>query len=287
MTLDQKRIAAGRNALIPCYKHKRDGQTASASESSSWQAATLALATYKKLLASTAYRLAVVAASLAFLAAGIYGCLQIRQKFNPVLFLPADSYLRRFVAAHDAAYPSNGWSAELYTGRLDHNSLAGMDGLTAGLQALVNNRTYLRGIDPWWPSLKDFALEKKNFSRWQDFSNPVDFPQVLGDFLFSTAGSSYKYNFKFDGELACGQPAPPILASKFTVDYLIMDGPEEHIPARQAVEQLIAEARVSDTAFSHVKIYAAWETDEIIGYEKFFFTFFIKTHKNLSIGSGQ
>jgi len=264
MTLDQKRIAARRNALIPCYKHKPDGQATAAG---SWQAATMAFATYKKLLASTAYRLAVLAASLAFLAAGIYGCLQIRQKFNPVLFLPADSYLRRFVAAHDAAYPSNGWSAELYTGRLDHRSLAGMEVLITGLQALVTNGTHLRGVDPWWPSLKDFARAKKNFSSWQDFSNPVDFPQVLGDFLFSTTGSSYKHDFKFEGELTCGEPAPGILASKFTVDYLIMDGPEEHIPARQAVEQLIAEARVSDTAFSHVKIYAAWETDEIIGYE--------------------
>jgi hypothetical protein len=267
MSLDQKRISAGRNALIPCYKHHQLSASPAGGSASSWNLARLARVAYTKLLSSLACRLVVIAASLAFLSAGIYGSLQIRQKFNPVLFLPADSYLRRWVETHDQAYPSNGWSAEIYTGRLDYNSLAGMEMLTSGLKALVDNRTHLRSMDPWWPPLKEYAINQKNYTTWQAFSTPTDFPMVLSDFLFSTAGSSYKYNFKLSGKLACGQPAPGILASKFTINYLIMDGPEEHIPARQAVEQLIAKAEVSDTAFSHVKIYAAWETDEIIGFE--------------------
>ena len=55
-------------------------------------------------------------------------------------------------------------------------------------------------------------------------------------------------------------------ASKFRFAYLLFDGPEEHIPARQTVEKLIKDAGIPDS-FSFVKIYAAWETDEIIGYE--------------------
>ena len=274
MSLDQRRIAAGRNARVPCYRHKiKDPHHMEDTPSSTctWRSCSLSSMTmtlYSRLLASLVYRGVIVAASLAFLAAGIYGCLQIRQKFEPVLFLPADSYLRRFVTAHDAAYPSNGWSAEVYTGRLESNGLARMEKLTAGLALLVANRTHLRGMDSWWPPLKRYAIAKKNYTHWQDFTaTPSAFPALLSDFLFSTAGSSYKDNFKFDGELLCGQPAPPILASKFSVDYLLMDGPEEHLPARRAVEQLIADSQISQPAFSHVKIYAAWETDEIIGYE--------------------
>merc|ERR1712013_622654 len=45
-----------------------------------------------------------------------------------------------------------------------------------------------------------------------------------------------------------------------------MGGPEEHVPARRAVERVLNKSGPS-TAFSFVKIYAAWETDEIIGEE--------------------
>merc|ERR1712113_525824 len=48
--------------------------------------------------------------------------------------------------------------------------------------------------------------------------------------------------------------------------YLLFDGPEEHVPAKRKVEQLITESGLPGS-FSFVKVYAAWETDEIIGYE--------------------
>ena len=218
-------------------------------------------------LKRSSFQAAIFVISLAFLGIGIWGTLSIRQKFDPILLLPSDSYLRQFVHNHDADYPANGWSADIYMGEIDGSSMAGMDRLTAGLQALVDNRTHLRAINSWWTPLKEFVTEKKNFSSWQDFSRSNDFPLVLSDFLFSREGSGYKYNFKFDGVLACRQPAPPILAAKFTIDYLMMEGPEQHIPAKRAVEQIVNASAVANVSFSHVKIYAAWETDEIIGFE--------------------
>ena len=66
-------------------------------------------------------------------------------------------------------------------------------------------------FNPWWTSLKEFARDKKNLTRWQDFSNTEDFNIILSDFLFSTRGANYKPNFKWDGELVCNKPAPPIM----------------------------------------------------------------------------
>ena len=37
-------------------------------------------------------------------------------------------------------------------------------------------------------------------------------------------GAKYKNNFIWDGELACGEPAPPILASKFNVGFYKVRG---------------------------------------------------------------
>ena len=113
--------------------------------------------------------------------------------------------------------------------------------------------------------MKSFALESKN-ETWQDFATEEDFPQMLTDFLFSRQGTRSKSDFRFNGTLECGSPAPPILATKFRVLYLQLNGPEEHLPARRAVDQAVA-AEFGNSAFSFNKIYAAWETDEIIGFE--------------------
>ena len=66
--------------------------------------------------------------------------------------------------------------------------------------------------------------------------------------------------------MVCNQPAPQITASKFKIDYLIFNGPEEHIPAKYKIEEIVKNSNISG-AFSHVEVYAAWETDQIIGYE--------------------
>ena len=89
---------------------------------------------------------------------------------------------------------------------------------------------------------------------------------ILSDFLFSSYGSKYKPNFKFEENLICNQKAPAIKATKFQISYFAFEGPETHIPARSAVTQVIDSAK-SPYTFSHCKVYAAWETDEIIGYE--------------------
>ena len=114
--------------------------------------------------------------------------------------------------------------------------------------------------------MKKYSEEKTNFTSWKDFANPKEFPVIFSDFLFSSYGSNFKPNFIFEGELVCNQAAPPIKASKFKIDYLIFDGPEEHIPAKRKIEEIVKSSNISG-AFSHVQVYAAWETDEIIGFE--------------------
>ena len=58
--------------------------------------------------------------------------------------------------------------------------------------------------------MKKYSKEKTNFTKWEDFANPRDFPIILSDFLYSPMGSNYKSNFKFDDELLCNQAAPNI-----------------------------------------------------------------------------
>lgn len=69
-----------------------------------------------------------------------------------------------------------------------------------------------------------------------------EFPMLLSDFLHSSEGSRYKSNFEFDGDLVCGEPAPPIRVSKFGVSFLAFKGPSEHIPAKQWLENVVRES---------------------------------------------
>ena len=88
-------------------------------------------------------------------------------------------------------------------------------------------------LDVWWTVFKDFLGEEKNVSDWRttlmeeetedgfdNFENEMTttplrssssmFVRYLSDFLFSKSGSKYKANFRFDGNLTCNEPAPPI-----------------------------------------------------------------------------
>merc|ERR1712200_201951 len=131
---------------------------------------------------------------------------------------------------------------------------------------LVDAKMYLRTVDSWWKEMKHYANHTKH-TPWREFATADHFPTMLSDFLYTGDGAKYKNDFIWDGELECGLPAPPILASKFSVGFYKFDGPEEHIPGRRALDDIVKASQVSEVAFSHVKIFAAWETDEIIGTE--------------------
>ena len=84
----------------------------------------------------------------------------IRQKFEPELLLPAESYLRsfslfqaipslsacyrRWINLHDEFYPENGWTAEIYTGHINHTHLLSLDTMVNSLQDLADQKLYLK-----------------------------------------------------------------------------------------------------------------------------------------------
>jgi len=260
LVLDEQRVSTQSNALLPCVRHK-DYKPDLYRDST-----CLFVRKYSSLLSSSLYKFIILLIACCLFATGIWGSILIKQKFEPQLLLPSNSYLRKFLSSHNFYFPQQGWTANIYTGPIDNTDLESIEELTNQLTWLEKNQTYLGDVDCWWSQLKKYAKEKTNFTNWEDFATEEYFPMVFSDFLFSSHGSRFKPNFKFDGELKCNHPAPPINASMFSIDYLIFSGPEEHIPAKKKIEELVKSSNIS-TAFSHVQVYAAWETDEIIGSE--------------------
>ena len=89
---------------------------------------------YVKVLSFRMYKIIVITLTLVFMGCGIWGSVLIRQKFEPELLLPADSYMRQWKDLHDSSYPENGWSAEVYTGYVNYMHLANVDKLSKSLE---------------------------------------------------------------------------------------------------------------------------------------------------------
>ena len=113
--------------------------------------------------------------------------------------------------------------------------------------------------------------------------SPTNFSSDLANFLHSVRGARFGRDFRFAGDLDCQQDAPPVLASRFllsfslfwdhyfytkskrhwtafpnlrfSIEYRQFGGPEEHVPARRAVEKVLNQSGLS-TAFSFVKVIA-------------------------------
>jgi len=262
MSLDEARVLAKRDGVLPCVIHPDNstGFSCLPTLKSSWNMGTL----YAHLLGSKLFKVVALVVTFGLFAVGAYGWSLMRMKFDPVLLLPGDTYLRKWVDIHSEYYPENGWTADVYSESLNHTHLTSIEELTNGFEDL-RDAGGLRAVNSWWPKMREFAAESKNMSL-EDLSNEETFPMVLSDFLFSATGAPYKNNFIFNEPLLCNSPAPKINASKFSIEYFFMDDPDQHIPARGAVTDLLNLAS-APYSFSHSKVYAAWETDKIIGFE--------------------
>ena len=261
LVLDERRREAARNSLLPCLVHRQSEAGPSSLTSSRWRLRLFSV--YERMTASWLYKAGVLLLAAGLLSCGALGWAQIVQKFDPTLLLPADSYLREWLDLNQEVYDSF-WSGEIYSGPLVQSDLEGVERLATGLEELLKEGTVISSYEWWWPTFRSYLQDSQNYTSPAQISS--DFQSLLSDFLFSPEGSRYKSDFKFSGDLVCGQPAPPILASKCDIDFLQFSGPETHIPAKAALTEMIEKA-ASPYFFSHSKVYSAWETDEIIGHE--------------------
>ena len=56
---------------------------------------------------------------------------------------------RRWINLHDEFYPENGWTAEIYTGHINHTHLVSLDTMVNNLQDLADQKLYLKSDFNW------------------------------------------------------------------------------------------------------------------------------------------
>ena len=104
MSIDQARIDANRNGCLPCYKHplsrgnpeNKTKMDEIAQECSQMDALQSAFHQYGKILLKPVAQAVVISITIGVLAISLWGNVELRQEFDPIWFLPRDSYLARW-----------------------------------------------------------------------------------------------------------------------------------------------------------------------------------------------
>jgi len=266
LVLDQQRIERNRHGIFPWLTVKEE--TKKLEETSSGDKI---IDQYSDLFKYWPFKVLVLFVTGGLLSMGVYGSINIVQRFDANKMLPVDSYLSKWISITQEYYTGHGFAVSVMTGSLQIEDLQKLDKMVNDFDAIRENgpNKILREVKSWWRPFQSFLKNKKNMT-WDQLETTTEFRTVLSDFLFDVSNAKQQFNFKFDGELECNTPTPPIIATQMELQYGMSSSlppPSEYLPAKAKVDQIIAAANISSKSFATSPIYQAWETDSIIAGE--------------------
>jgi len=262
-SLDQRRLEDSRNAFCCCVVHNQH-EPNTCSQKNIMQTAFNKLG---KLLTVPAVKIVILILTGGLFGVGVWGNTLLRQEFDPAWFLPPGTYLARWFSYNSVYFPGNGEAGTIYFSNTQLPAeFKNIEDLVTDLESQPE---ILQDVDAWTKEYKNFVynnnLLAQNVSI--DSMNQSTFRHTLAQFLFSPPGALYRDKFQFRSELVCGEEVPDILLFKLTYSHKLFSGPEEHVPAMNAVKDAITHANVTGRVFPYAYGYAAWETDEVIAEE--------------------
>ena len=180
--LDQKRIEGRRNGLLPCIKHKNWTPNSVSQQNLGQRFFTW----YGGLLTHWAAKVLVVAATLGLASVGVWGLTGLRQEFNPVWFIPPQSYLAKWFDANEFYFPKEGVTVNINIAQVDFSEeLPKIESLVARLE---EETEILSKVDSWYSKFKEY-IEKNNLVEGSDLfeafrKDKAKFYSILTQFLF-------------------------------------------------------------------------------------------------------
>jgi hypothetical protein len=262
LTLDEKRLAKKENGFAPCIKHK---------ENKLWCEPKFLprfiTFLYSKLILNKFGKTFVIVAALAITAFSTERVFRIKQKFDPMWFIPSHYQFFQYVMNHRQFYPDQGFEAGIYFGSLNYT--AEMPKIISLAEQLKNQTHILGHVSAWTDVFQEYVEEYHKIDLNNVPLTNDQFKIYISNFLFNSMGGQFQANFKFEGKLTCGQPAGDVKISSITFNYHKFQDRDEYLPAKKLVEKLIRESKIDGNVFLWGKIFGNWITDEIIDEEIF------------------
>jgi Niemann-Pick C1 protein len=192
--------------------------------------------------------------------------LLLRQDFSYSWFVPRESHFHQYLTADLTEFPDKSENSHVVIGRIDYASEMNK---ILELSERMNQRTdILYDVQSWAHPFEVFV--HRNYRRPSTTLNATEFLLLLTQFLYSSDGGKYRPNFKFDGQLKCGEPAPKIKMATIDFKFRKFDGRDEYLPAKAAIEQLVENAHFqTGEAFATVwsQSFIFWLANEIVDTE--------------------
>jgi len=262
-SIDQRRIEAGRNGSLVCYTHT-NFQPNKLSQKNILQSVFKSIA---KAVIRWPARIAIILASLTLLGVSIWGNVLLRQEFNPVWFLPADSYLAQWHHHNSQLFPSQGEQVTVFLAGLQlPEELPKLDLIHSKLQK-QSDIIASSSLDSWYLDFKKYVNNNFHAEVPEKEMEVDEFNMRLTQFLFSPSGSKHRLLLNFNESLVCGDPASKMELATISFTHHLMEGPKQQIPAMNRVKDILTNANFSSKVFPMCKGYASWETDEVISEE--------------------
>lgn len=259
-TIDEHRILANRNALVPCIAHKAQPKL--------WCDANLMNRlvkwAYTNIIMTKAGKIVVLMATVVVTGFSLVGLFRLEQKFDPNWFIPEHTYLSKYNAVKQDLYPDQGYEAMVLMGRLNYtHELVRI----ADLVDAIENRTDLvHEINAWIIPFREFIYTYHDRDFYREDLSDYDFRTYLSEFLLSNSGGKFNANFRFASKSVCGEPVPEIMVSTIEFKYRRFSDRSNYVRAMHTMEDLVKGAQLnSGEGFTAVwgRIYGNWITDEV------------------------
>ncbi|CAB3372453.1 Hypothetical predicted protein [Cloeon dipterum] len=267
LTWDERRIEQKRNGVAFCIKHEDFEPNIYHRKQIS---KTIFGSLYSNYVLTTPGKVFVLLLTAGITAISLWGNLHLRQEFDQMWFIPKNTHLANFSRIKTHFYPEDGQEAAVYMGKLNYSiEFRRIQKLVAEFR---KQDDILHDVKAWSEEFQKYVSDNHHINLQRQILSDAEFSRFISKFLFSPSGAIFEKDFRFDGKLTCGQPAPPVVLSSFEFKFRIFSGPEEHIPALRRVRNLTEQAhfRTGDK-FVTVwgKIFANWVTDEVIDAEMY------------------
>nr|XP_053626204.1 patched domain-containing protein 3-like [Cherax quadricarinatus] len=211
---------------------------------------------YARVVVDRTVAVLVVLAATALVAAGVWGSLYLKAKFNPLLFLPPSSYLYRWFDAMNRQFPEMGERGSIY---FTNTSLPeDLPALNALVDTLLQS-PYVATVEAWFSELDIYMYHDLRYSGRELTKGLLQ--EALGVFLHSGVGAKFIPHFVFNEPLVCSAPAPNISTFKINFVYQRMEKQWQQQAAMKGVRRAVEDLNVSGYHAVWAHVYSQWETD--------------------------
>lgn len=218
---------------------------------------------YARYLVKTPVRMIVLIFSAVVLGASTWATTNLYQDFNPMWFIPNDSFVYKWFEASSKHFPSNGEKGFIYF----ENAQLPED--IPALQKLVTdleNSEAVESVSAWFTEFNDYLQLNQEFSNMELNSSVLH--NALSVFLKSSSGGPFLNDINFAEETVnCELPAPNF--NTFRISLIHKPAPEPAIQSKflSIVHNIINKSSIQGTRYAWAQAYSVWETNEVVGFE--------------------